>query len=68
MFSKHLSIIFVILAQLFFTIQDMIIKFISTDYALHEIVLVRASVGILFTVFVFLPLDDGFKQLFKNKI
>ena len=67
MFSKHLGIIFIILAQLFFSIQDMVIKFISSDYALHEIVLVRASFGILFTVFVLLPLDDGFKQLFRKK-
>ena len=44
--SKYLGIICVTLAQVFFTTQDMAIKFISGDYALHQITLIRARVKI----------------------
>ena len=64
----NFGVIYIIMAQVFFTIQDMVIKLISSEYALHEIVLVRSCVGILFTVFVFLPLDNGVKHLFKKNI
>jgi len=67
-FLRNFGVIYIIMAQVFFTIQDMVIKLISSDYALHEIVLVRSCVGILFTVFVFLPLDNGIKNLFKKNI
>ena len=48
--SKYLGIICITLAQVFFTTQDMAIKFISGNYALHQIILIRASVAILFTL------------------
>ncbi len=66
--SNLLGIIYIFFAQVFFTTQDMLIKFISNDFALHEIVLIRSSVGLLFTFLVFLPLDDGYRQLFKKNI
>ena len=50
--SKYFGIICVTLAQVFFTTQDMGIKFISANYALHQIILIRASVAILFTLLV----------------
>jgi len=66
--SRYIGVIYIIFAQIFFTTQDTIIKYLSNYYALHEIVLIRASVGILFTLFVFMPLDGGFKNLFKKNI
>ena len=66
--SNILGIIYIFFAQVFFTTQDMIIKFISSDFALHEIVLIRSSVGILFTLLVFMPMDGGYRQLFQKKI
>jgi len=66
--SKNLGVIYIAFAQIFFTTQDMIIKFYSSDYALHEIVLIRSSVGILFTLLVFMPLDGGLKNLFRKNI
>ena len=51
--SKYLGIICITLAQACFTTQDMGIKFISGDYALHQITLIRAIVAILFTLLVF---------------
>ena len=64
----NFGVIYIIMAQVFFTIQDMVIKLISSEYALHEIVLVRSCVGIIFTVIVFIPLDNGIKNLFKKNI
>ena len=66
--SNYLGVLYIALAQIFFTTQDMVIKFISSDYALHEIVLIRSTVGILFTLFVFIPLDGGLKNLFRKNI
>ena len=48
--SKYLGILCITLAQVFFTTQDMAIKFISGNYALHQIILIRGSVAILFTL------------------
>ena len=65
--SKYLGIICITLAQVFFTTQDMGIKFISGDYALHQITLIRASVAILFTLLVFVPIDGGYKFLLSKR-
>ena len=59
--SKYLSIIYIILAQIFFTTLDMAVKFVSEDYALHQITLIRAIVSILFTLIILVPLDGGYK-------
>ena len=66
--SKYLGIICITLAQVFFTTQDMAIKFISGDYALHQITLIRASVAILFTLLVFVPIDGGYKYLLSKRL
>ncbi|MGB7286545.1 MAG: DMT family transporter [Salaquimonas sp.] len=55
-----------ITAGIAFSLNDMAIKFLAGDYPLHEIVLFRASVGILFTLAVFVPLEGGFSN-FKTK-
>ena len=66
--SKYLGIICVTLAQVFFTTQDMAIKFISGNYALHQIILIRASVAIIFTLLVFVPIDGGYKYLLSKRL
>jgi len=66
--SKYLGIICVTLAQVFFTTQGMAIKFISGNYALHQIILIRASVAILFTLLVFVPIDGGYKYLLSKRL
>ena len=55
-------------AQLFFTTQDMMIKWLSTDYALHQIVLSRAVVGTLFILMVFVPLEGGISALRTKRL
>jgi len=66
--SQHLGIICITLAQVFFTTQSMAIKFISGNYALHQIMLITASVGILFTLLVYVPIDGGYKYLISKRL
>ena len=64
----YLSIICIILAQAFFSSLDMAIKFLSGDYALHQITLIRAIVAIIFTLLVLVPIDGGYKYLLSKRI
>ena len=66
--SKYLGIIYITLAQVFFTTQDMAIKFISGSYALHQIILFRASVAIIFTLLILVPIDGGYKYLLSKRL
>ena len=66
--SKYLGIICITLAQVFFTTQDMAIKFISGNYALHQIILIRASIGISITLLIFVPMDGGYKYLLSKRL
>ena len=67
-YSKYLSIICIILAQASFTTLDMAIKFVSGDYALHQITLFRAFVSIIFTLLVLVPIDGGYKSLLSKRL
>ena len=66
--SKFLGISCIILAHVFFTTQDMAIKFISGDYALHQVMMTRSIVAILFTLLIFVPIDGGFKYLRTQRL
>ena len=66
--SKLLGISCIILAHVFFTTQDMAIKFISGDYALHQVMMTRSIVAILFTFLIFVPIDGGFKFLRTQRL
>ena len=66
--SRYLGIIYITLAQVFFTTLDMAIKFISGDYALHQITFIRASVAILFTLLIFIPMDGGYRNLLSKRL
>ncbi len=46
-----------------FSLNDVGIKYLSGDYALHQIVLVRATVGLLLTLLVLVPLEGGYHLL-----
>ena len=50
-------------AAISFSLNDVGVKFLSGDYALHEIVLGRSIVGIIFTLFVFVPFAGGLSTL-----
>ena len=58
----------VVAAQFFFTTQDMMIKWLSSDYALHQIILSRAVVGTLFILLVFVPMEGGISVLRTRRL
>tara|TARA_B100000470_G_scaffold220663_1_gene209474 strand:- start:743 stop:1684 length:942 start_codon:yes stop_codon:yes gene_type:complete len=62
------NIFFIVIAHVLFTTSDMTIKMISGDYALHQIILTRSSVAILFTLLVFVPLEGGIKNLLTKQL
>ena len=66
--SKFLGIICMIVAHVFFTTQDMTIKFINGDYALHQVMFIRSIVAMLFTLLIFVPIDGGFKYLRTQRL
>ncbi len=66
--SKFLSISCIIVAHVCFTTQDMAIKLISGNYALHQIILIRSILAILFTLLVFVPIDGGLKYLLTKRL
>ena len=51
-----------------FSTQDMVIKFLSGAYPLHEIILVRATIAIMFTLVVFVPLEGGLRKLYTHRL
>ena len=55
-----------LVASTAFTLNDVGVKFLSGDYALHQIIFVRALVACAITLFVFIPLEGGF-ALLKTK-
>jgi len=65
--SKFLGIICMIVAHVFFTTQDMTIKFINGDYALYQVMLIRSIVAMLFTLLIFVPIDGGYKHLLTQR-
>jgi len=51
-----------------FSVNDMAIKFLSGDYALHQVVLLRALVGMTVLLAVLLPLAGGFRALRTRRL
>lgn len=46
-------------AVIFFSINDVMIKFMSGGYALHQVVLIRSFLGLIIIVALIAPLTDG---------
>lgn len=55
-------------AAIAFSLNDVGIKFLSGDYALHQIVMIRAMVAISFTLGVFVPLEGGYSNLVTRRL
>ncbi len=55
-------------ASLMFSVNDVSIKFLGGDYALHEVVLIRSSIGLLVVVGCILPFQGGFAALRTRRI
>ncbi len=65
---RLLGIACVIGAVITFTTQDMMIKWLSGDYPLHQIILTRATVALAFTVALFVPLEGGLHNLRTRRL
>lgn len=57
-----------LIAGVAFSINDLGVKLLSGDYPLHQVVLIRASVGICFTLAIFMPLEGGYSNLRTQRL
>lgn len=57
-----------IIAVICFSINDVAIKFLSGNYALHQVVLFRSIIGLFFLLFFILPLSGGWKALSTKRL
>ena len=53
-------------AVMFFAVNDTTIKFLSGDYALHQVVLIRSVIGLALTLLFIAPFNGGL-AIFKTK-
>ncbi|MGB3246386.1 MAG: DMT family transporter [Sulfitobacter sp.] len=60
--TARLGILCMIAAMSLISVNDMLIKSLSGDYPLHQLILMRSGVGILFTL-VLLKMEGGFALL-----
>jgi drug/metabolite transporter (DMT)-like permease len=52
----------------FFSANDMFIKFLSGDYPLHQIILIRSLVGMVVVLAIILPLSGGIGSVRTNRL
>ena len=57
-----------LLAALIFSINDMLVKFLSDDYALHQIVFTRSLISVLLLLLVVIPLAGGYALLHTRRL
>ena len=57
--STKLGALCITSAVVFFSINDVAIKFLSGGYALHQVVLIRSVIGLLVIMFLIAPLTSG---------
>lgn len=57
-----------IVASVFFSINDMTVKFLSGDYALHQIILIRSAIGMAVLMAVIVPLEGGWAVLYTKRL
>lgn len=64
--SGQLGSVCAFFAVLFFVTNDTTIKFLSGDYALHQVVLIRSVLALVLTMCIIAPFNGGF-AIFKTK-
>ena len=50
-------------AAMGFTMNDMAVKYLSSDYAMHQVIGIRSAIAIGITLLVIMPLSGGFSQI-----
>jgi drug/metabolite transporter (DMT)-like permease len=63
-----IGVICALIASVSFTLNDVGIKFLSGDYPLHQVVLIRATVGLTITLGIMMPLEGGFGLLHTKRL
>lgn len=63
-----LGILCAVGASMVFAVNDVAIKFLSGDFALHQVVLIRSLVGIGFVLTVIVPLNGGYAMLRSRRV
>jgi len=63
-----LGIFSAVVASLCFSVNDVVIKFLSGDYPLHQVVMVRSVVGLSVVLVLFLPAAGGFAALRTRRL
>lgn len=60
------GIAFILLAMLAISVNDMLIKHLSGDYPLHELIFVRSAIGVCFSL-VILRFEGGWRSLLTDR-
>ncbi len=55
-------------AAFFFSVNDMAIKFLSGDYALHLVVLIRSTVGMAICLVLIMPFSGGWRVVKTKRL
>ena len=66
--AKGIAALYTTLAVLFYSVKDASIKFLSGNYALHQIVLVRSLIGLLVPLTIFIPFGGTFHVLKTRRL
>lgn len=66
--NNYIGIACALGASFFFSFNDMAIKFLSGDYALHQVVLIRSTIGMIVLLAVVVPLEGGYSILRTNRL
>ena len=66
--NNLLGVLSVMGATLCFSINDMAIKFLSADYALHQVVMIRAMLALTLTLAIAVPLSGGLARLRTGRL
>ncbi|MGE4612384.1 MAG: DMT family transporter [Paracoccaceae bacterium] len=57
-----------IIASVFFSVNDMTVKFLSDDFALHQIILIRSTIGMIVLLTIFIPFEGGLSALRTSRL
>lgn len=63
--SNAIGILSAVGAAVFFSVNDVVIKLLSDDYALHEVVLIRSLIGLSILLIFIFPMQGGL-SLFRT--
>ena len=61
------GIFFALGGAVFLSVNDLAVKFLSGDYALHQVILVRACIGLIFLTGLMYFAGTGFRQLLTRR-